>query len=496
MGAYTPGPGTPTRQARVRRRHRVRASAMHWQRQLALLALVAVGSSLDLTMRTATDQLPGSAVSGLAQRVFNNTALSGQPSATSIVPSLSLHLSQEEPFSAEVTGVLTFPATGRYNIECNISAGATIAFVWLDDHEVCVSGAYDNGITDRSSMDGSPAYPLIITDQMANSKQVVRIQLWSPNSTVSTPAEITVLWRTCSCSSHRNCSCPGELTEIPGSALTPDLPALEQQRRAFQKPIVNGWATWHPHNYLSFLHLPDASQISLMICQLSEKLCLTASYGPDDGSNTLRPSLHAIDRSYAEYSVNAFRAPVGLNISVRWSGGGDSLRVMVSPVDCVTKTSIQNCSDFAVVFSTDFAWSRAGASSAGCGNRKCHLNLAPYGLTSHSLQAMMSRDIATAAKGCDVTGFKENPPGVRPLPPPGSGLTIRLDTLNNSNIYLTTENETWQQTAAVLDKAEAAERRSLQAYGDHAGEFFRPTSYDCTLLTILCILISYMVYYN
>ena len=370
---------------------------------------------------------------------------------------------------------MSFPAVGRYNIECNISAGATIAFVWLDDHQVCVQGAYDNPETDRSSMDGSPAYPLIISEPMANKKQVIRVQMWSPNSTLSMPAVINVFWRPCSCSSHRNCTCPGELAEIPGSALTAELPPLEHHRRGFQQPIVAGWATWHPHNYLSFLHLPDASQVSLILCQLSEKLCLTASYGPDDRSNTLRPGLHAIDRSYAEYSVNAFAAPVGLNVSVRWSGGGDGLRVMVVPVDCVTKTSTNNCSDFAVVFATDFAWSRAGTSSGGCSGSACSLEFAPHGLQPHTLYAMVSSagsqsSITTAASQCDVSGYKENPPEVRPLPASGKGLTIRLGdkATKNLTVYLTTANETWKETAAALDKAEAAERQTLEQYGDHA----------------------------
>lgn len=426
---------------------------------------------------TNHDDGSGTAVldAGLTLRTFNNTALAGEPSAIAIIPSLAIHISQDEPFSAEAYGQLTFPAAGRYNIECNISEGATIAFVWLDDHEVCVHGAYDNPETDRSSMDGSPAYPLVISDQMANQKQVVRVQLWSPNSTVATPADISVFWRPCSCSSHRNCTCPGELAPIPGSSLTAGLPALEQRRRAFQQPIVAGWATWHPHNYLSFLHLPDASQVSLILCQLSEKLCLTVSYGPDDRSNTLRPGLHAIDRSYAEYSINAFSGPVGLNVSVRWSGGSDGLRVMVSPVDCVTRTSKSNCSDFAVVFATDFAWSRAGTSSAGCVGSGCSLELAPHGLRAHSLRAMVSSggsqsSILTAASGCNVSGYSENPPGLRPLPAPGKGLTIRLgdEATNNLTVYLTTANETWEETASALDKLEAAERESLEQYGDHA----------------------------
>ena len=66
--------------------------------------------------------------------------------------------------------------------------------------------------------------------------------------------------------------------------------------------------------------------------------------------------------------------------------------------------------------------------------------------------------------------YQENPPGLRPLPDAGKGLTIRLGdkVTKNLTIYLTTANETWKETVVALDEAEAAERRSLEQYGDHA----------------------------
>ena len=360
-------------------------------------------------------------------------------------------------------------------------------------------------------MDGSPAYPLIVSDQMNNLKQTVRIQTWSKPAA---GASLTMLWRQCGATQGENCT--GELRNIPGSALTTDLPPLEVRRRAFQQPQISGWATWHPHNYLSWVSLPDSSQISLIVCQLSVQDCLTVSYGPDDHTNTLRPGLHAIDRSYAEYcelkykirlfsfgilietaemmenspwenddfvfnngrlfcnsrySVNAFASPLGLNVSVRWSGGGDDLRVMVTPKGCVTKLSKSNCSDFAVVFATDFAWSRAGSTLARCQGDDCYLSLKPHGLKPHKLTAMLSgdkhRSILKAASECNVTGFTEVPKGTRPLPAPGTGLTIRLADMSSA-VYLSTVTETWQQTVAALDKAEEAERASLSTHGDNA----------------------------
>ena len=66
------------------------------------------------------DEASGSAVGGLTLHTFNNTALAGEPMET-IVRSLSLSFVETESFSAEVFGRVTFPAAGRYNIECNIN---------------------------------------------------------------------------------------------------------------------------------------------------------------------------------------------------------------------------------------------------------------------------------------------------------------------------------------------------------------------------------------
>ena len=120
---------------------------------------------------------------GLQLDAYNNTALSGAPSSTTIVASLGSLALPPALLSAEIRGQLTFPHDGRFGFECAFTGRVAVAFVWLDDHEVCVSGAYHNDVADRSSMDGSPAYPMVV-DAAARANRVmnVRVQIWGSSS--------------------------------------------------------------------------------------------------------------------------------------------------------------------------------------------------------------------------------------------------------------------------------------------------------------------------
>lgn len=142
--------------------------------------------------------------------------------------------------------------------------------------------------------------------------------------------------------------------------------------------------------------------------------------------------------------MNAFSAPIGLNISVRWSGGTNGLRAMVTPVDCVTKSSQNNCSDFAIVMAGDYAWSRTGRTSVACKAQDCSMTLNPTALQKHTVTIMLANgDVAAAA--VNVSGFKEFPNSeVRPLPRRDSGLFVRLIN-KSSTIFLSTNQETKQQ---------------------------------------------------
>ena len=177
--------------------------------------------------------------------------------------------------SAEIRGQLTYPHDGRFGFECSFSGGVAVAFVWLDDHEVCVAGAYANGRLDRSSMDGSPSYPMIV-DQSARANRVmnVRVQMWGNGSAAA--MGLDVRWRDCGTATGTawggNCSGTAP-APIPAASLSTTLAPLEQRRRALQRPMLEqgGWGGWAPHNYLSLISLPDSARVSLMLCQLSTR---------------------------------------------------------------------------------------------------------------------------------------------------------------------------------------------------------------------------------
>ena len=289
---------------------------------------------------------------------------------------------------------------------------------------------------------------------------------------------LDVRWRDCGGETGRqwsgNCSSVAP-APIPAAALAPALAPLEQRRRALQRPLLEdgGWGAWAPHNYMSLISLPDSARVSLMLCQLSTRSCLTTTRGQDAPKPiVLRAGLHAFDRSFAQYYLNAFGAPVGLNVSVRWSGGsGNGLRLEVGAVSCVTRTSKSNCSDFAVVLAADFAWFRSGATAAGCQSNSCHMRLDPRGnLAGHSLTASISgggehRTISDAELPLSaLAGFAtvdvHEPAGQQPAIPvsAGQGLAVQLVD-QTSKVYLSSHaGESWGQTAAALTAAAKKEQ--------------------------------------
>eukprot|EP00051_Salpingoeca_urceolata_P014957 m.191191 g.191191 ORF g.191191 m.191191 type:complete len:939 (+) comp18245_c0_seq1:119-2935(+) len=91
------------------------------------------------------------ASTGLTLRVYNNTALADDPMSASVVSEPSLSLDASRPWSAYVSGTITFPAPGVYKFDCSF-VQTTMAFVWVDGHTVCQDGnVYDNpaGSTDN-----------------------------------------------------------------------------------------------------------------------------------------------------------------------------------------------------------------------------------------------------------------------------------------------------------------------------------------------------------
>ena len=123
-----------------------------------------------------------------------------------------------------MTQELEFPHDGRFAFECSFGQG-TVGFVWIDDHQVCDAGAYMNSKYDRSSMDGSPEYPLVVSQyENNNTRAHVRAHIWT-NQTGNS-LSLDVKWRICSGTWYGNCTAPE--SSIPSAALSPTIPLLEQ----------------------------------------------------------------------------------------------------------------------------------------------------------------------------------------------------------------------------------------------------------------------------
>ena len=112
------------------------------------------------------------------------------------------------------------------------------------------------------------------------------------------------------------------------------LPPNEQRRRAMQLSLLQGWGMFYDMSYTDHVLLPQGARITLALCEVlghGEGRCLTEARidWPDKSGlqATVRPGLHAYDRSYAQLHV----AAGGCNVSVT-SGGGEKLLLVVGRV--------------------------------------------------------------------------------------------------------------------------------------------------------------------
>lgn len=112
-----------------------------------------------------------------------------------------------------------------------------------------------------------------------------------------------------------------------GPKLTPELPALEIQRRTLQRDLVTGWGMFYDMGYLDHVFLPSGARVNLALCEVGAGgLCATAVRidWPNKAQlpvTNVRLGLHAYDRSY-----NQLYFTVGdCNVSVTGGGGGNLL---------------------------------------------------------------------------------------------------------------------------------------------------------------------------
>ena len=121
---------------------------------------------------------------GVQQDLYNNSAIAGTPFSSAIVlsnPDDTLTLAwpaASNVASVEVSGQLVYPVDGAYSFSCAFD-DLSVAFVWLNDHQICNSGAYNNS---ASSTDGTAVYPIY---GRVGKPDVLRIQALPKPATAS-----------------------------------------------------------------------------------------------------------------------------------------------------------------------------------------------------------------------------------------------------------------------------------------------------------------------
>eukprot|EP00660_Eupelagonema_oceanica_P008709 gene8709-22011_t len=85
--------------------------------------------------------LPLLAAAEYTLHTYGNTALAGTPRETRMVAGLNFTLRSAEPFSAEALGAMTLADGAQYRFTCDFGEAA-VAFLWVDGHLVCETGAY------------------------------------------------------------------------------------------------------------------------------------------------------------------------------------------------------------------------------------------------------------------------------------------------------------------------------------------------------------------
>ncbi len=109
----------------------------------------------------------------------------------------------------------------------------------------------------------------------------------------------------------------------------------EIRRRSVQKSLLRGWGLFYDMSYIDAVRLPEGIRVKFAVCQTApggQCLANARMDWPDKSGLTasLRPGLHAYDRTYTQMYV----AVQGCNISLTTGGGvGGELNVLVESQD-------------------------------------------------------------------------------------------------------------------------------------------------------------------
>ena len=170
------------------------------------------------------------------------TRLSSPPTNIPCHLSMSRLMPSRAPLKS--SGTLAQP-NASYAFDCSFAAGY-IAFVWFDDHLICHTTPIPFG-NSISSTDGNPAYPLPFT---AGTTSTVVVRISSASAILNDEDITALLWvrhRSVRWSAPKRAVAHDAKLDyhgVPPSALHPDVPSLEKQRRALQDGLKTGWNLW------------------------------------------------------------------------------------------------------------------------------------------------------------------------------------------------------------------------------------------------------------
>lgn len=238
------------------------------------------------------------------------------PILSKIVPSFNFSFPGAYPFSAELTGSLLADEHADYTFDCNLSA-ATVAFLFVDDHLVCQTGAYE-------VPPGAYDQPI---RRLSKTLLPVRLEVFfDPHNNIHDGVAELVSVSTSVTITHDHLGKKGLAATgrpNPELILLPQLSGPEIMRRNMQRNLVNqGWGFWNHDSLLDFAHLPSGAVLRILICpfgnftEATEK-CEAVPARPDDNARVEGPL--AYDFSYGAFSVRDEAAE--WEVRVRFSGG-------------------------------------------------------------------------------------------------------------------------------------------------------------------------------
>ena len=273
---------------------------------------------------------------GLTLSVFNNTACAGTPVITRTVPGLSFTLDDDRggaPLCASLSGTMQALVGAQYAFACDL-AGASFATLHVDDHLVCQRGAH---VGSQCGPPGSPHdckgtdNPLPTMSRTALPVRMTVMRNATSTTTATATGAISVAVNVTvspagTAAATAAAAAAAVSAPLPPPAFAPSLPALEQQRLSMQQSLREGWGAFYDMSYLDHVLLPHGARVTLALCEVGgQGRCLTEAridWADKVGLQaTVRPGLHAYDRSFSQLHV-AVRAAAGGLGSGRGGPGG------------------------------------------------------------------------------------------------------------------------------------------------------------------------------